>query len=214
MTNATTQEAVRGRRRGFDRQQALETAMDLFWEHGYEATSVSQLCAGMGINPPSLYAAFGSKSQLFLDVVEYYERTFWAPVWDTFESEARIVPAVRRFLDDTVDVVSAPGARLGCLVTLSRVSLRERDTDVSCALAAIGEDGLRRTRARLDFGVRDGQIPAGTDTLTLAIAIGMTVDGLAIRAHDGVPPDELRRLVVTMMPMIPTSERGSGGQEP
>ncbi|WGW12578.1 TetR/AcrR family transcriptional regulator [Saxibacter everestensis] len=203
MTSTSAREPARGRRRGFDRQQALETAMDLFWEHGYEATSVSQLCAAIGINPPSLYAAFGSKSQLFLDVVEYYERTVWQPVWDAFEGGSRIVPAVRQFLDDTVEVVSAPGAHLGCLVTLSTVSLRERDTDVARALAAIREDGARRTQARLDFGVQDGQIPAGTDTLALAHAIGMVVDGLAIRAHDGVPPDVLRRLVVSMMPTIP-----------
>lgn len=203
MTNATTQDPARGRRRSFDRQEALETAMDLFWEHGYEATSVSQLCAGMGINPPSLYAAFGSKSQLFLDVVEHYERTFWAPVWEAFESEARIMPAVRQFLDDTVGVVSTPGARQGCLVTLSSVSLKERGTDVARALAAIGDDGVRRIQARLDLGVADGQIPAGTDTLALAHAVSMTVDGLAIRAHDGVPVDLLRRLVVAVMAMIP-----------
>ena len=180
--------------------------MDLFWEHGYEATSVSQLCAGIGINPPSLYAAFGSKAQLFLDVVHYYERTFWQPVWDAFEGETRVLPAVRRLLDDTVDVVAAPGTHLGCLVTLSTVSLRERDTDVARALAAIGQDGVRRIQARLDFGVRDGQSPAGTDTLALAHAVSMVVDGLAMRAHDGVPPDLLRRLVVSVTPMIPESE--------
>ncbi|MDI9900493.1 TetR/AcrR family transcriptional regulator [Rhodococcus sp. IEGM 1409] len=206
MSNAMPRDTTRGRRRGFDQQQAIETAMDMFWKHGYEATSVSQLCAGIGINPPSLYAAFGSKAQLFLDVVDYYERTFWQPVWDAFEREPQVHDAFRRFFNDTVDVVSEPGTHLGCLVTLSSVSLEDRDTDVARALTAIGENGVRRIQAKLDFGIRDGQIPAGTDTLALAHTVSVVVDGLAIRAHDGVPPDMLRRLVAAGMPMIPETE--------
>lgn len=203
MSDATPPGTTRGRRRGFDEQQAIETAMDMFWKHGYEATSVSQLCAAIGINPPSLYAAFGSKARLFLDVVDYYERTFWQPVWDAFERETHVLAAFRRFFNDTVDVISAPGTHLGCLVTLSAVSLEERDTDVARALEAIGKEGVRHIQAKLDFGVRDGQIPAGTDTLALAHAVSAVVDGLAIRAHDGVPPNMLGRLAAAAMQMIP-----------
>src|SRR6478609_6768993 len=63
---------VRGRPRSFDREAALERAMLLFWEHGYEATSLSQLTSAMGITPPSLYAAFGDKQALFLEAVDRY----------------------------------------------------------------------------------------------------------------------------------------------
>lgn len=205
MSNPTPPDTARGRRRGFDEQHAIEAAMDMFWKHGYEGTSVSQLCAGIGINPPSLYAAFGSKAQLFLVVVDHYERTFWQPVWDAFERETVVLAAFRRFFNDTVDVISAPGTHLGCLVTLSTVSLEQRDTDVARALEAIGEDGVRHIKAKLDFGVADGQIPAGTDTLALAHAVSVVVDGLAIRAHDGVPPDMLRRLADAAMQMIPNA---------
>src|SRR2546422_11461601 len=64
----------RGRPREFDREAALEQAIDVFWRHGYEATSVSDLTAAMGINPPSLYAAFGDKEKLFLEAVEPYQQ--------------------------------------------------------------------------------------------------------------------------------------------
>src|SRR5256885_11333451 len=64
----------RGRPREFDREAALEQAIDVFWRHGYEATSVSDLTAAMGINPPSLYAAFGDKEKLFLEAVERYQQ--------------------------------------------------------------------------------------------------------------------------------------------
>src|SRR5437879_12839329 len=63
----------RGRPREFDREAALEQAIDVFWCHGYEATSVSDLTAAMNINPPSLYAAFGDKEKLFLAAVERYQ---------------------------------------------------------------------------------------------------------------------------------------------
>ncbi|WP_284989540.1 TetR/AcrR family transcriptional regulator [Arthrobacter sp. efr-133-TYG-120] len=205
-SNAKPRDTTRGRRRGFDEKQALEAAMDMFWEHGYEATSVSQLCAGIGINPPSLYAAFGSKAQLFIDVVDHYERTFWDPVWDAFDQEQQVVDAFSRFFNDYVDVISAPGAHLGCLVVHSAVSLEDRETDVARALAAIGDEGVRRIQGKLDFGIRDGQIPAGTDTLALAHAINILSEGLALRAHDGVPADMLRRQVAAGLRMIPEAE--------
>ncbi len=204
--NAKPRDVTRGRRRGFDEKQAMEAAMDMFWEHGYEGTSVSQLCAGIGINPPSLYAAFGSKAQLFIDVVDHYERTFWDPVWETFDKEPRVADAFRRFFSDFVGVISVPGTHLGCLVVQSAVSLEDRTSEVARALAAIGDDGVRRFQGKLEFGIRDGQIPTDTDTLALAHAINMISEGLALRAHDGVPPDMLRRQVAAGLRMIPESE--------
>src|SRR5438128_2813799 len=62
----------RGRPRSFDRETALEKAVMAFWEHGYEATSVSGLTHVMGIGAPSLYAAFGDKRALFEEVVTVY----------------------------------------------------------------------------------------------------------------------------------------------
>ncbi|MBP2392794.1 TetR/AcrR family transcriptional regulator [Paenarthrobacter nicotinovorans] len=202
-SSAKPRDGARGRRRAFDEKQALEAAMDMFWEHGYEATSVSQLCAGIGINPPSLYAAFGSKAQLFINVVDHYERTFWDPVWDTFDQEPRVAEAFKRFFEDFVDVITAPGPHLGCLVVHSAVSLEDRDSDVARALAAIGDDGVRRFQGKLDLGIRSGQIPAGSDTLALAHAINMLSEGLALRAHDGVPAEMLRRQMAAGLRMIP-----------
>ena len=71
----------RGRPRAFNREEALRGALSLFWQQGYEPTSIAQLCDVMQINKPSLYAAFGNKSDLFLEAVDYYETTYWDGVW-------------------------------------------------------------------------------------------------------------------------------------
>src|SRR4051812_12815037 len=72
--DAAPKAAARGRGRplSFDRAAALERAMHVFWERGYEAASIADLTAAMGITPPSLYTAFGDKEHLFLEAIEAY----------------------------------------------------------------------------------------------------------------------------------------------
>src|SRR4051794_32394754 len=65
---------ARGRPLSFDREAALDKAMHVFWEKGYEAASIADLTAAMGITPPSLYTAFGDKEHLFLEAIEAYGR--------------------------------------------------------------------------------------------------------------------------------------------
>ena len=72
---------LRGRPRTFDREAALRSALTLFWRVGYEPATISELCKAMGINPHSLYAAFGNKAQLFMEAVAYYETTYWDEAW-------------------------------------------------------------------------------------------------------------------------------------
>src|SRR5438034_6461380 len=89
---------ARGRPRSFDRDAALERAVEVFWTHGYEATSVSDLTRAMGINPPSLYAAFGDKEQLFMAAVDRYQQERIAVVTQVFDEESTAEAAVRRLL--------------------------------------------------------------------------------------------------------------------
>src|ERR1700745_4211462 len=94
-------EAKRGRPRAFDRKAALERATCLFWEKGFEATSITDLTTGMGIGAPSLYAAFGSKEALYAEALQHYAETNQGYVWAGFYAAPTAREAVRSLLTDS-----------------------------------------------------------------------------------------------------------------
>ena len=114
---------VLGRPRAFDRDAALQAAVEVFWRQGFLATSMNDLCAAMGIRSPSLYAAFGSKEALYLEAVEHYARTIGPSVWDRLMAgptaragvESLHVPVPAR-------AVPVDGARHVCLRPLGTVA--------------------------------------------------------------------------------------------
>src|SRR4051794_38993981 len=111
-------ERPRGRPRSFDREAALDSAMLLFWEHGYEATSLSQLTAAMGISPPSLYAAFGDKQALFLETVDRYVTRGGADTLSLMGDAKTAREAVAHFLELSAQRLTNPNFPRGCMVVL------------------------------------------------------------------------------------------------
>src|SRR5436853_5495947 len=103
MNHSLTQPRPRGRPRGFDRETALETAMRLFWSRGYEATSVSDLVAAMGITPPSLYGAFGDKKRLFMEAVDRYQAGPGCFAYKALIEEPTAERAIRRLMMDALN---------------------------------------------------------------------------------------------------------------
>jgi AcrR family transcriptional regulator len=91
----------KGRPRGFDRAEALRQAMRLFWAKGYDGASLADLTAAMGINPPSLYAAFGSKEALFREATDLYSETEGVDIWRSLHQSATARQAVEGFLRES-----------------------------------------------------------------------------------------------------------------
>ncbi|RUW44539.1 TetR/AcrR family transcriptional regulator, partial [Mesorhizobium sp. M8A.F.Ca.ET.021.01.1.1] len=108
----------RGRPRTFDRTAALRRAMDVFWAKGYEGASISDLAAAMGINSPSLYAAYGSKEALFLEATDLYSRVEGADIWLALEEAPTARLAIERFLHRTAKAYSQTDRPQGCLIAL------------------------------------------------------------------------------------------------
>jgi AcrR family transcriptional regulator len=173
----------RGRTRTFDADAALDRAVDLFARRGYEGTSIAELTAVMGINPPSLYAAYGNKRKLFDLVVERYaehRRAYLEAVMG--QPTARL--AVQRFLEGAAEHDTAPGEPRGCLTVQGGLATNVDDQEVAAFLAerrAANQDVLQR---RLEQGVADGDLPAETDCVSLARYLSL--HGLAGHLRAGV----------------------------
>src|SRR5271155_2799724 len=106
--------ASRGRPLSFDRDVALKRAMEVFWEKGYEGTHLVDLTTSMGINPPSFYAAFGSKSEVFCEAVELYIETVGYKSMQILKNAKTARAGLRAMLENSIEVALSNSAG-GCL---------------------------------------------------------------------------------------------------
>jgi AcrR family transcriptional regulator len=191
-----------GRPRAFDRDQALERALDVFWRKGYEGASLSDLTEAMGINPPSLYAAFGNKEALFCKALDRYMEKH---------------DALLR------EVLSRPKARdaIAALLTRSAESLTDKSTPPGCLLvqgvAGAGDhvkcirDELCKRRAANEKTIRErlkrakveGDLPEDADPVVLSRYVATVSAGMAVQAAGGASRAELRRIAETAMAAWP-----------
>jgi AcrR family transcriptional regulator len=174
---------ARGRPRSFDRDKALESALTLFWERGYEGVTLEQLLEAMGgITPPSLYAAFGSKEDLFLEALERYRDTVGMRPRRALEAGATARDSVEALLLEAVNVYTAAKNPRGCLVmagfTCNNPAVQGRVHEMRQQVPDI-------FRRRLERGVREGDLPEGLDLSAIASFYATVVHGLAQRARDG-----------------------------
>ncbi|MEV0365682.1 TetR/AcrR family transcriptional regulator [Nocardia fusca] len=180
-----------GRPRGFDRDAALRAAMYLFWEHGYEGVSISDLTAAMGIGARSLYTAFGSKEELFREAVALYGSAAPRPM-DRMRTAREAVEAMLR---QKVDANLDPATPLGCMVVLAATNVTPDNTHVRDLLAELRARDRAELLARLERGRADGDIPAGADIEAMASFYLTVLHGLAIRTRDGCSRADAQRVV-------------------
>jgi Transcriptional regulator len=195
-TKAERASRVRGRPRAFDRKAALDAATKLFWKKGYSATSIADLTEAMGIGSPSLYAAFGSKEQLYAEALNHYQRENEATAWGRFLAAETARDAVKSFLMDSAAGLSQAVA--GCMVTLSSVGC-EGNAQLGELVLSARHTALERLEARLQRGVGDGEIPAEVDIRALARFVQSVQNGMSVLARDGVTRTELESIAEIAM---------------
>ncbi|MFD0772755.1 TetR/AcrR family transcriptional regulator [Streptomonospora algeriensis] len=174
----------RGRPRLFDKEAALRTAMVLFWEHGYEGTSLSMLTSAMGITSTSLYAAFGSKERLFREAVELYNSVDNSPT-DAALQEATARRAVEAMLRKNADAYVDPDTPQGCMVVLAGLNLTADNEHIGRYLAECRRRDYAKLVERVERGAAEGDLPRGVDPSALASYSLTVLQGLSIQARDG-----------------------------
>lgn len=192
--------ATRGRPRTFDPDTALQQATQLFWEQGYEGTSLSDLAQAMGIASASIYHAFGSKADLFRQVMERYGTTYGGPPRNALGEHATAREAVHAMLRATADQITRSDAPHYCMLILAAPTGAAENHAVREFLADIRRSQYAAIRERLVRGVGDGDISMARDTVdAVARYYATVVQGLSVQARDGATRDELEAVITCAM---------------
>ncbi|MBF6399506.1 TetR/AcrR family transcriptional regulator [Nocardia cyriacigeorgica] len=192
--------ASRGRPLTFDPDTALQQALEVFWERGYEGTSLSDLTRAMGIASASIYSYFGSKESLFRQVMVRYGATAGAPPRNALDEHSAVREAIHAMLRATVDQITRSDAPHYCMLILAAPTGAIENEPIREFLADIRRSQFTAIRDRLQRGIDEGELTArGVDIDGVARYFATIVQGLSIQARDGATRAELEDVVTGAM---------------
>ena len=184
----------------------MDRALKVFWQKGYEGSSLSDLTGAMGINRPSLYAAYGNKEALFRKALDRYIENSAAFLGQSMEQPtARAV--VEHLLMSSADGVTCPDNPHGCLTVRCALSSGEAADSIRLELVKRRADGESILRKRLERAQTEGDLPADANPADLARYVMTIHQGMSVQAAGGAGRAQLRRVVKTALQAWPTGER-------
>lgn len=190
------------RPREFDRTRALEKAMNLFWDKGYQATSVQDLVRSMGINRGSLYDTFGDKHALFQESLQQYEKLYTSKIVDFLDTEPSGKRAIEKFFHKVLeDCLSDKGGR-GCFFANSIVELYQHDPETA---EKLGKSFLEMERAFLKTvkrGQDSGEISKSLGPREMARFFTNSLMGLKVVEKSSPSPKVLQDIVKATLSVL------------
>lgn len=191
-----------GRPRAFDPDTALEAAMQVFWQKGYEGASLDDLTRAMGINRPSMYATFGDKQALFRKALDRYAEGPASFVRLALE-EKTARAAAEKIMRGTAELVTCPNNPHGCLLVQGALAPGEASAAVCRDLLSRRELGVTLIRRRFKRAKAEGDLPPHTDPSALARYVATVVHGISVQAAGGASRRELNKVVEMAMKAWP-----------
>jgi AcrR family transcriptional regulator len=192
---------ARGRPFTFDRDAALQTALELFWRHGYEGVSLADLTTAMGIAAPSLYHVFGGKADLYRTVLRRYGADGMST--EDIATAPSALEGAREMLKRGVAAVTRPDRPLGCMVSSGMLMTGTENAGLAAELRGMRATLREALQQRIERDVAVGLLPAGTDASTLARFVASVLQGLSVQALDGASAEELNAVTAVALKSWP-----------
>lgn len=199
MVRQKSQGKLRGRPRGFDREAALSAAMRTFWKLGYEAASMAELTEAMGINSPSLYAAFGSKEGLFQEALRLYLDTEDSQTRNNLFGAPTAREGIHAMLRQSARSLSRPGLPHGCMLILGDANTSAQNEGIRQSLCNWRRQVRTSFEERLRRGIKDGDVPAHADIARIAAFYMTVLQGLSLQARDGASREAMLEVADSAM---------------
>ncbi|WCP67761.1 TetR/AcrR family transcriptional regulator [Vibrio tubiashii] len=179
-----------GRPKSFDKEIALEKALDVFWTQGYDGASLKDLTQAMGINKPSMYATFGNKEQLYFQAVEMYKNREGAPFFSALE-QPQIRDVIETIFSRTAEAKCSNEKNKGCLMIQSSLACSDESSVVKISALKMRVEFIQLIQNRFERAANDGQLVQNADIQVMTHYAVTMLDGLQIHSIDNPPPEML-----------------------
>ncbi|MFT7676789.1 MAG: TetR/AcrR family transcriptional repressor of nem operon [Planctomycetota bacterium] len=187
-----------GRPRGFDREQALTTAMDLFWKKGFEATSKRDLMEATGVGSQSLYNAFGDKRSLYIEALHHYADGALKGLEDSLRASDSPLADVRAVINSWENGISE-----GCLLANTATEFGGNDEELSGFVAKQMARAMDTLAAALQRAQDAGELPADNDPARLALTLFSIRGGLCTMSRCGIPDATIKATIAAALALLP-----------
>jgi len=195
------QKRARGRPKGFIPEEALDRAVEMFWEHGYEGVDVDRIAHAVNVTKPALYRAFGDKPTLLFKAVERYAMTYGAPRMAAFQAEQDIHKAVTAFCEGAVSTATGEG-RFGCMMVAAALGQSERVAEIRSYFAKTLIASADLFAQRFEREMKAGNLTSTPSASVRARALIDLMQGLRLRAKAGIAREQLLQDARSYVPLI------------
>ena len=190
------------RTKQFDERQALVSAMLVFWEKGYEGTSIQDLEHATGLNRTSIYNAFGNKRAIFERVMSCYKESVMASLFAELDSAPTVKEGIRRMLNGALDIHFDEDNPGGCLVVLSILESGQHDEQAQASMQQTLHDLKSALQARLNKAKKSGELSTNLDAGSTATTIATTMAGMMVLGKANFSKAALRKTINQVLRLL------------